>query len=147
MKIYKCLAVSALLFFSGQAFCAEKIAASLPDLGSIAANVGGDKAEIFSIAKGNANPHSVEILPSYMIKIAKSDIYLKAGLSLDQWSDRLIDGAGNGNIIAVDCSQGIDVLEKGLNADASGGHVHPDGNPHYWLDPLNGVIIAQNIKD
>jgi len=25
------------------------------------------------------------------------------------------------------------------------GDIHPFGNPHYWLDPLNGKIIAQSI--
>jgi ABC-type Zn uptake system ZnuABC Zn-binding protein ZnuA len=27
------------------------------------------------------------------------------------------------------------------------GDVHPQGNPHYWLDPGNGRRIAQTIKD
>jgi ABC-type Zn uptake system ZnuABC Zn-binding protein ZnuA len=26
------------------------------------------------------------------------------------------------------------------------GDVHPQGNPHYWLDPNNGRIIARNIQ-
>jgi ABC-type Zn uptake system ZnuABC Zn-binding protein ZnuA len=25
------------------------------------------------------------------------------------------------------------------------GDVHPEGNPHYWLDPANGLIAAGNI--
>ena len=25
------------------------------------------------------------------------------------------------------------------------GDVHPQGNPHYWLDPANGLIVAENI--
>jgi ABC-type Zn uptake system ZnuABC Zn-binding protein ZnuA len=25
------------------------------------------------------------------------------------------------------------------------GDVHPEGNPHYWLDPENGIVIASNI--
>ncbi len=27
------------------------------------------------------------------------------------------------------------------------GDVHPSGNPHYWLDPENGKIIAKSIAD
>jgi len=27
------------------------------------------------------------------------------------------------------------------------GDVHPQGNPHYWLDPQNGRLIAQAIRD
>jgi ABC-type Zn uptake system ZnuABC Zn-binding protein ZnuA len=26
------------------------------------------------------------------------------------------------------------------------GDVHPQGNPHYWLDPSNGRLIAQSIR-
>jgi ABC-type Zn uptake system ZnuABC Zn-binding protein ZnuA len=29
--------------------------------------------------------------------------------------------------------------------DRSMGDVHPLGNPHYWLDPLNGRIVAETI--
>jgi ABC-type Zn uptake system ZnuABC Zn-binding protein ZnuA len=29
--------------------------------------------------------------------------------------------------------------------DRSMGDVHPLGNPHYWLDPLNGRIVAKNV--
>jgi zinc/manganese transport system substrate-binding protein len=27
------------------------------------------------------------------------------------------------------------------------GDVHPNGNPHYWLDPRNGGIIARTVAD
>jgi len=123
-----------------------KIAAALPDLGSIAASIGGDKVEVFSIAKSNTNAHFVEVLPSYMVKVSRAAIYLKVGLALDQWSDEIIDGSRNNKITIIDCSNGISVLQKPTGkVDASLGDVHPEGNPHYWLDPSNGVIIANNI--
>jgi ABC-type Zn uptake system ZnuABC Zn-binding protein ZnuA len=123
-----------------------KIVAAIPDLGSIASYIGGEKAEVVSIAKNNSNPHFVEVLPSYMIKVLKADIYLKAGLSLDQWSNEIIDGSRNNKIIVADCSNGIAVLQKPVGkVDSSMGDVHPEGNPHYWLDPENGIVIASNI--
>jgi zinc/manganese transport system substrate-binding protein len=27
------------------------------------------------------------------------------------------------------------------------GDVHPFGNPHYWLDPRNGAVVARNIAE
>lgn len=123
-----------------------KIVAAIPDLGSVASYIGGDKVEVVSIAKNNSNPHFVEVLPSYMIKVLKADIYLKAGLSLDQWSNEIIDGSRNNKIIVADCSNGISVLQKPVGkVDSSMGDVHPEGNPHYWLDPKNGIVIASNI--
>jgi zinc/manganese transport system substrate-binding protein len=125
-----------------------RIVASLPDLGSIASYIGGDKVEVASIAQANANPHSVEVFPSYMAKAARASLFLKCGLALDQWADAIIDGSRNNNLTVVDCSTGINVLEKPVGkVDASKGDVHPFGNPHYWLDPSNGVMIAQNILE
>ncbi len=125
-----------------------KIAASLPDLASIAAYVGGDQVEVFSIAKSSANPHFVEVLPSYMIRVARADIYVKAGLGLDQWADAILEGSRNNRITLVDASRGVDVLEKPTGkVDASSGDVHPQGNPHYWLDPVNGIRIAETLRD
>lgn len=123
-----------------------RIVAALPDLGSIAAYIGGDKVEVSAIANANSNPHAIEVFPSYMAKVARASIYLKCGLGLDQWSDAIIDGSRNNKILTIDCSNGVAVLEKPTGkVDASLGDVHPFGNPHYWLDPENGIIIAQNI--
>src|SRR5688500_18297305 len=111
-----------------------QVAASLPDLASTAASVGGNRVEVFAIAKASANPHSVEVLPSYMIKVARARVYLKVGLWLDGWADAVIDGSRNKGLLVADCSAGIPVLEKPEGkVDASHGDVHPHGNPHYWL--------------
>ncbi|HTW92132.1 MAG TPA: metal ABC transporter substrate-binding protein [bacterium] len=140
--------LTSLLFLAGsEAYAKLTVAASLPDLASIAAYVGGDRVSAFSIARPNADPHSVEVLPSYMVRVSRADVYLKVGMSLDQWADQIIDGSRNGRIRIVDCSNGIAVLEKPGKVDASLGDVHPEGNPHYWLDPENGMLVAQTIAD
>jgi zinc/manganese transport system substrate-binding protein len=137
-----------LVFFSLfiRAEAKVKIVASLSDLASIAEFIGGDKVEVQSICNGTSNPHFVEVLPSYMMKVSKAQLYLKVGLGLDFWANPIIDGSRNGRLEVIDCSKGIEVLEKPTTkVDASMGDVHPEGNPHYWLDPANGLVIAQNI--
>lgn len=124
-----------------------RVAASTTDLASIAATVGGDQAEVFAIARPNADPHRIEALPSYMIKVSRAQLFLEVGLSLDQWADAIIEGSRNDKVVKVDCSKGIAVLEKPGHVDASMGDVHPNGNPHYWLDPRNGAIVARNIAE
>jgi ABC-type Zn uptake system ZnuABC Zn-binding protein ZnuA len=123
-----------------------RIVASSPDLASIAAIVGGDKVEVKSISKGTMNPHYVEVLPSYMIKVKRADIYLRVGMDSDIWAQQIIDGSRNGKLLIVDCSRGVtpENVPTG-RVDASMGDLHPRGNPHYWLDPDNGLIIAGNI--
>jgi ABC-type Zn uptake system ZnuABC Zn-binding protein ZnuA len=140
-------AAAAALCLAASASAKVKVAASIPDLASIAAYVGGDEVEVFSIAKANSNPHFVEVLPSYMIKVSRVAVYLKVGLSLDQWADAVIEGSRNSNLLVEDCSGGIEVLEKPTGkVDASQGDVHPQGNPHYWLDPANGPAIAAHVR-
>jgi zinc/manganese transport system substrate-binding protein len=150
MKSYvnKCIITMAFTIaaLTGVSQAAIRVVAALPDLGSIAAYIGGDKVEVSAIAKANSNPHSIEVFPSYMAKVSKAALYLKCGMELDQWSNEIIDGSRNNKILIVDCSEGIKVLEKPTGkVDASMGDVHPSGNPHYWLDPQNGIVIAQNI--
>ncbi len=137
----------AVLTVSMSGFAAPvRIVAAITDLASIAAYIGGDKVEVTAIAAANSNPHSIEVFPSYMAKVARAGIYLKSGLGLDQWSDAILDGSRNNSILVIDCSSGIAVLEKPAGkVDASMGDVHPFGNPHYWLNPENGIIIGQNI--
>src|SRR3954466_6026996 len=149
-RISRMAAPALLAFLAATASVSAKIkvAASLPDLASIASYVGGGEVEVFSIAKSNSNPHFVEVLPSFMIKVSRVAIFLKAGLALDQWADAIIEGSRNNKLSVVDCSGGVDVLEKPTGkVDASMGDVHPQGNPHYWLDPVNGIVIAGHVRD
>lgn len=132
----------------GAAWARVRVAASTNDLASIAATVGGDQVDVVAISRPNADPHRVEVLPSYMVRVSRAKVYLKVGLGLDRWADQIIDGSHNGDLLIVDCSKGVAVLEKPTGkVDASMGDVHPDGNPHYWLDPRNGAVVAHTIAE
>jgi len=141
------IVAAALLALAGAPADAKlRVAASINDLASIAASVGGDQVEVFAIARPSSDPHRVEALPSYMVKVSRAQLFLKVGLGLDQWADAIVEGSRNARLKRVDCSQGVNVLEKPSGkVDASMGDVHPYGNPHYWLDPRNGAIVAQTI--
>lgn len=139
---------AALALGAGTSAARIRVTASTTDLASIAASVGGDQVEVSVIARPNTDVHRVEVLPSYMVRVAKARVYLKIGLGLDAWSDAIIDGSRNSRLVIVDCSKGIDVLEKPSGkVDASMGDVHPSGNPHYWLDPRNGGVVARTVAE
>ena len=145
-RIISILVAACLGAFGAPTAAKERIVASISDLASIAAAVGGDQVEVAAIARSNADPHRVEVLPSYMVRVSRARLYLKVGLGLDAWADPIIDGSHNSELLVVDCSKGVAILEKPTGkVDASMGDVHPDGNPHYWLDPRNGAIIARNV--
>jgi len=122
------------------------IVASTTDLADIAKQIGGKNVSTISIARGSQDPHYVEVLPSYMIKVKRADMYLTVGMELDQWAAQIIDGSRNKHLKIVDCSEHINRQEVPTKkVDASMGDIHPNGNPHYWLDPDNGKAIAHTI--
>ena len=124
------------------------VVTSTTDLADIASVIGGDRVKVVSIARGTQDPHYVEVLPSYMIKVKRADIYLKVGMELDRWAQQVIDGSRNRKLIIVDCSANIPRLEiPARKIDASMGDIHRFGNPHYWLDPENGKIIGSTIAE
>lgn len=125
-----------------------RIVASVNDLASIAAEVGGDRVEVQAVARPNSDVHRVEVLPSYMVRVSRADLYLKVGLGLDTWADQIVDGSRSNHLVVLDCARGITPLERPAGkVDASMGDVHPEGNPHYWLDPRNGAIVAREIAE
>jgi zinc/manganese transport system substrate-binding protein len=147
-RLWILLLAAAALAVPASALAKLRVAASTNDLASIAASVGGDQVEVFAIARPTADPHRIEALPSYMVKVSRAQVFLKVGLGLDQWADAIVDGSRNSSVQIVDCSREVRVLEKPTGkVDASMGDVHPDGNPHYWLDPRNGGPVAHTIAE
>ncbi|MEW5702710.1 MAG: metal ABC transporter substrate-binding protein [Candidatus Zixiibacteriota bacterium] len=138
------------LMWLGTAPAADKlrVVASTADLAYFARQIGGDLATVDAIAEGNRDLHYIEVLPSYMLKLRKADIYLIVGLELDQWSAPLIDGSRNTKLRVIDCSQHIVPLEvPKFKADARYGDLHRFGNPHYWVDPDNVPGICRSITE
>jgi zinc/manganese transport system substrate-binding protein len=132
----------------GSASAKLNVVASSSDLASIAELIAGNLISVKYIVDGRSDPHFVEVLPNYMVMVSRADLYLKIGLGLDFWAQPIIDGSRNGKLKVADCSENVNVLEKPSGpVSALMGDVHPQGNPHYWLDPANGLIIAQNISN
>jgi zinc/manganese transport system substrate-binding protein len=142
----------ALALAASPAFAAVKIVTSLQDFASIADAVGGKRVETFALAKGYQDPHFVEPKPSFVLKLSRADLLIVAGLELEVgYLPPLIDQSRNDKIRPgaagyLDASNGCDILEKPTGTVTRAmGDVHPFGNPHYWLDPDNGRVIARAI--
>lgn len=122
------------------------------DLAALAQEVGGDKIDVESIAKGYQDPHFVEAKPSFLLKLRHADLLVVVGLDLEiGWLPPLITQSGNPHIQPasagyLDASQFAEILEKPEGpVSRAMGDVHPLGNPHYWLDPENGRRVAKGI--
>jgi len=151
------LAVAAIVtasLFSPSMAAAKKlnVITATTDLASLAQEVGGDKINVESMAKGYQDPHFVEAKPSFLLKLRQADLLVVVGLQLEiGWLPPLITQSGNSRIQVgangyLDASQFAEILEipQGSITRAMG-DVHPLGNPHYWLDPDNGRRVAKGI--
>lgn len=152
MKRITLLAFLALLF-GRPASAAVRVVTSLQDLASLAEAVGGKRVEAFSLAKGYQDPHFVEPKPSFVLKLSRAQLLIVAGLEMEiGYLPPLLDQSRNPKIRPgasgyLDASVGCEILERptGIVTRAMG-DVHPFGNPHFWLDPGNGRVIARAIS-
>jgi ABC-type Zn uptake system ZnuABC Zn-binding protein ZnuA len=124
------------------------------DLAALAQEVGGDRIDVESIARGYQDPHFVEAKPSFLLKLRRADLLVVIGLQLEiGWLPPLITQSGNPKIQVsapgyLDASQFAEILEiPTTQVTRAMGDVHPLGNPHYWLDPQNGLRIARGIQE
>src|SRR5208337_2434749 len=153
------LAVAAMVtasLFSPTIAAAKKlnVITATTDLASLAQEVGGDKINVESMARGYQDPHFVEAKPSFLLKLQRADLLVVVGLQLEiGWLPPLITQSGNSRIQVgangyLDAAQFAEILEipQGSITRAMG-DVHPLGNPHYWLDPEDAAYFQQRDQD
>ena len=147
-------ALTAALGLSTNAYAAIKVITSTQDLAAIVAEIGGDKVTVESLARGYQDPHQVEAKPSFVIKLHSADLLVAVGRELEiGWLPPLITQSRNGKIQPgnpgyLDASANVRILDiPAGQITRAMGDVHPQGNPHYWLDPANGRRIAKAIQD
>ena len=157
MRVISSVVVAlALALSAGGAAAQDKlnVVATTEDLAAIAREVGGDKITVESIARGYQDPHFVEAKPSFILKLQKADLLIAVGRELEiGWLPPLVTQSRTRKI-QVGAEGYLDASAKARILDIptgqvtrAEGDVHPQGNPHYWLDPENGKIVARSIAD
>jgi zinc/manganese transport system substrate-binding protein len=129
------------------------VVATTPDLASLAREIGGTAVEVKALAKPTEDPHYVDAKPSHIVTLNRADVLIEGGAELEiGWLPPLLESSRNpkiapgapGRIVA---SHGVRMLEIPATFDRSRGDVHPYGNPHFLLDPLNVKLIVAQIAD
>ena len=130
------------------------VVTTIETLADLAKRVGGDKVEVESLSHGYNDPHFVEAKPNLMLTLNRADLLIFVGLELEiGWLPPLVTGSRNSKLQPglpgyLDASTLIDVLDVPTSkVDRSQGDIHPQGNPHFWIPPVNAVRIAKGIAE
>ena len=131
-----------------------KIVTTTTDLADITRAVAGDLAEVSSITTGREDPHTLTAKPGFIVRARDADVWIRIGMELEiGWEPVILRDARNTRIHVgtprhVDASDHVIRLEVPTQrVTRDQGDVHPEGNPHYWLDPLNGRLVAATISE
>jgi zinc transport system substrate-binding protein len=107
----------------------ETVVASFYPLAFAAEQVGGGAVSVENLTPPGAEPHDLEVSPSDVGKIKSADLVLLLGHG---FQPQLEDAAGSGpDVVALLDTPGLDL--------------HPDGDPHVWLDPIRYMKIVERL--
>jgi zinc/manganese transport system substrate-binding protein len=102
--------------------------------GSIASQLGGDRAHVQSVLSDpNADPHEYESSTTDARAFASADLVIVNGAGYDAWADRLLQANPNRHRIVMDVAS----LLGGKEGD----------NPHFWYDPASVARVADGVSD
>lgn len=116
--------------------------------------VGGDKVDVLGLCKGAQDPHFLEAKPSYIFKLSRADLLISVGADLEiGWLPLIIQGSrkpslrvGQSNhLVGAGSVKLIEQMTGSLSR--AQGDVHPAGNPHYMLSPIESVKVAKAMSD
>lgn len=148
---YLMLILFSLMTLPAQA--ALKVFATVPEWGSLAQAIGGDKVEVFIATTGLQDPHHIQAKPSLIAKARTADLIVSTGAELEiGWLPLLQRESGNTRIQAgqpglFEAAHHVTLRDLPSRLDRSEGDVHPGGNPHIQTDPRNILAVGAALAE
>jgi zinc/manganese transport system substrate-binding protein len=136
-------AVSAAGLLTGCAASADDrpvIVVSTNILGDVVAEVVGDEAEVITLMKPDADPHSFEISAQEASRLRSADLVVSNGLGLEEGLQQHLDGAAEAGVASFVAGDVVDVL--GYSSEDAAGT--PD--PHFWTDPAQMTAVVDALE-
>lgn len=135
-----------------QAQAKIQVVTTTTDMKALVEAIGGESVTVTSIAKGTQDAHRIEAKPSFMVTLSKADLVVLQGLNLETaWIDPLLRGSRNPNIQKgtkgfLELGSSISPIETHAGpVTRADGDVHPEGNPHFQLDPVRMIEAAKLV--
>jgi len=147
------LSIAVMALLSTAASASLRVVATTPDVADMARQIGGDRVLVTTIAEGSQDPHKVPVKPSFVTKLNRADALVVQGLGLEHaFLPALLEAARNPRIAPgapayIDSSLYVEALEVPTSTNRSQGELHPLGNPHFNMDPVQGKRMARAIAE
>lgn len=110
-------------------------------LGDVVEHIVGDAAEVTTLMKPNADPHSFAISAQEAARMDSADLLVTNGLGLEEGLQQHIDRAAAAGVPTLVAGDMIDVLPY-ASEDAAG-----SDDPHFWTDPARVVDVVNALED
>lgn len=154
-----------------------QVAATMSVFQDMTEQVGGERAEVSTIAPVGASVETFQPSPSDAQKISEADLVIENGTGLESWLDDLIESAGGSDKPVATLSEDLEPIDGGGHeahseeehseeehdhggeehseeehseeghSEDAHGHAHAEGNPHFWLDVENAEHYVEEIRD
>jgi zinc transport system substrate-binding protein len=129
----------------------------------ICRQIGKDKVNVLLLLPPGVEAHTFEPKPQDMSRINKAGVFIYTGKYMEPWAEDMLKGVSNKNLVVVDSSAGIDLVDEDDHDEEEGhggeeahggdggheheerGHHHGGKDPHIWLDLGNAGIMVDNI--
>lgn len=133
---------------------AVRVVCTTSSMGMLVWTVGtGADIKVTVLAPPDRDAHTLQAKPSMMVALRRADLLVAVGADLEVgWLPAALQSANNplilpGNAGYFEGAAYLDLLDKGQTADRAHGDVHPDGNPHYYMDPLRMAVVARALAE
>lgn len=147
------IALSILTAQSSLASAALRIVATTPDLADLVRRIGGDHVHVDSLAKGTEDIHAIPQRPSFVTLLNRADAVVHLGFGAEHaFLPAILEAASNPNLLPggkgdINCSRHIKPLDVPMVISRTEGDQHPQGNPHYNIDPRSAESMARAIAE
>lgn len=129
-----------------------KVCVSSTDVKTIVEAVGGDAVSVTGFVKGPDDPHVVQPTRRMVEALARADLLVIVGNALEEaWLPGMVAQAGQAELGAggkrhLDLSANLRTI-AGPEGRGVPGSFHPEDNPHFLVDAVEGVKAAAAVAD
>ncbi len=125
-----------------------KVYTSFYPLYDFARKVGGDKVDVTNLVPAGTEPHDWEPATTDILSLEKGDILIYNGAGMEHWVDQVTSSLENKNLVLVEASDGLTLLEGGEEEEEEHDDAEGSGyDPHVWLSIRNAKKEMENIKN